>query len=144
VLEATVTELYGDFRPGRPAAVQFVLIDLTGARPKAVLERTIGSRVDFPQASPDALARGYGTALADVLAQLVAALRASGGIQAAHVVRQATAPKFAVAPDTRPGAVDVGPPPALKITATSLRRTSASWPSAALGDTTRSTTPPGT
>jgi cholesterol transport system auxiliary component len=42
VLEATVTDLYGDFRPGRaPAAVfavQFALIDQTGARPKAVLE----------------------------------------------------------------------------------------------------------
>lgn len=83
VLEATVTELYGDFQPGRPPAavlaVQFALLDLTGARPTAVLERTIGSRVDLPQASPDALARGYGKALADVLAQLVAALRAGSG-----------------------------------------------------------------
>lgn len=84
VLEATVTELYGDFQPGRPPAavlaVQFALLDLTGARPKAVLERTLGSRVDLPQASPDALVRGHGKALADVLAHLVADLR-TGAVQ---------------------------------------------------------------
>jgi cholesterol transport system auxiliary component len=69
-----VTELYGDFRPGRaPAAVlavQFALIDQTGARPKAVLERSIARRIDIPQASPDALVRGYGDALAEILAEL--------------------------------------------------------------------------
>jgi cholesterol transport system auxiliary component len=74
VLEASVTELYGDFRPGRvPAAVlavQFALIDQTGARPKAVLERAIARRVDLPQASPDALVRGYGDALAEILGEL--------------------------------------------------------------------------
>jgi uncharacterized lipoprotein YmbA len=74
LLEATVTELYGDFRPGRaPAAVlavHFALIDQTGARPKAVLERSIARRIDLPQASPDALVRGYGDALAQVLAEL--------------------------------------------------------------------------
>jgi hypothetical protein len=41
-----------------------------------VRERTIASRVDLPQASPDALVRGYGTALADVLSQLVPELGA--------------------------------------------------------------------
>ncbi|HSE88246.1 MAG TPA: ABC-type transport auxiliary lipoprotein family protein [Candidatus Binatia bacterium] len=74
VLEATVTELYGDFRPGRtPAAVvtvQFALLDLTGARSKVVLERTIGRRIEIQQASPDALVRGYGMALAEILAEL--------------------------------------------------------------------------
>ena len=74
VLEATVTELYGDFRPGRaPAAaleMQFALVDQTGARPKAVLERVIAKRVDLPRESPDALVRGYGEALAQVLAEL--------------------------------------------------------------------------
>ena len=77
ILEATVSELYGDFRPGRaPAAVvavQFALLDLT-ARSKVVLERTIASRVDLPQASPDALVRGYGKALAEILTQLVSEL----------------------------------------------------------------------
>lgn len=74
VLEATVTELYGDFRPGKvPAAVlsvHFALIDQTGARPKAVLARSIARRVDLPRASPDALVRGYGDALAEILGEL--------------------------------------------------------------------------
>lgn len=80
VLEATITELYGDFRPGKtPAAVlavQFALIDQTAARPKAVLERAIARRVDLPQASPDALVRGYGTALAEILSELTTDLQA--------------------------------------------------------------------
>ena len=74
VLEATVSELYGDFRPGRtPAAVvtvQFALLDLTGARSKVVLERMIGRRVEIHQTSPDALVRGFGAALAEILAEL--------------------------------------------------------------------------
>lgn len=74
VLEATVSELYGDFRPSNtPAAVvtvQFALLDLTGAKSKVMLERTIGRRVDLQQSSPDALVRGYGTALAQILAEL--------------------------------------------------------------------------
>ena len=56
VLEATVAELYGDFRKGRPPAavvtVQFALIDQAGARPKLVHERTIVSRVDLPRHRP--------------------------------------------------------------------------------------------
>ena len=75
ILEATVSDLYGDFRPGHaPAAVvtvQFALIDLTSARSKVVLERTIGRRVAIQQATPDALVRGYGEALAEILVQLV-------------------------------------------------------------------------
>jgi cholesterol transport system auxiliary component len=75
ILEATVSELYGDFRPGHaPAAVvtvQFALIDLTGARSKVVLERTIGRHVAIQRATPDALVRGYGEALAEILLQLV-------------------------------------------------------------------------
>jgi len=75
ILEATVSDLYGDFRSGHaPAAVvavQFALIDLTGARSKVVLERTIGRRVAIQQATPDALVRGYGEALAEILLQLV-------------------------------------------------------------------------
>jgi cholesterol transport system auxiliary component len=74
VLEATVAELYGDFRERRaPAAVltmQFALIDQVSTRPKMMYERTIARRVDLPGASPDALARGYGTALAGILSDL--------------------------------------------------------------------------
>jgi uncharacterized lipoprotein YmbA len=74
VLDATITELYGDFRKGaRPAAmlaVQFSLIDQTGVRPQLVRERRLESRVELTQASPDLLVQGYGTALAEILAQL--------------------------------------------------------------------------
>jgi len=82
VLEASVTELYGDFRPGKPPAavmaVQFALIDQTGARPEVVLDRTIASRVDIPKASPDELVRGYGKALAEILGKLTPDLQSAG------------------------------------------------------------------
>jgi ABC-type uncharacterized transport system auxiliary subunit len=75
VLEATVVELYGDFREdGPPAAVltvQFALIGQTSTRPKVMYERTITRRIELPKASPDALVRGYGTALAQILSQVV-------------------------------------------------------------------------
>jgi len=74
VLEATVTELYGDFRAGAtPAAVmtvQFALVDESGPRATTAYERTIGRRVDLAHASPEALVRGYGKALAGILDQL--------------------------------------------------------------------------
>ena len=81
MLEATVTQLDGDFRPSQaPAAmlaVQFALADVTGTRSSVVLQRTLSSRVEPPEASPDALVRGDGTALSDVLTQLVAELNAA-------------------------------------------------------------------
>jgi cholesterol transport system auxiliary component len=82
VLDATVVELYGDFREGyRPAAVisvQFALIDQTGLRPQLVHQRTIASRVELPpQASPDALVRGFGEGFAEILSQLVPDLGAA-------------------------------------------------------------------
>lgn len=74
VLEAVVTELYGDFRRGPgPAAVltiRFALIDQTGVRPKPLLERAISRRVDIPRASPEELVRGYGSALEGILGEL--------------------------------------------------------------------------
>ena len=80
VLDAVVTALYGDFRPGRPPAavmtVQFALVDLRGLTPTVVLERFIGRRVDIPKASPDALVRGYGQALGEILAELSAQISA--------------------------------------------------------------------
>jgi hypothetical protein len=78
VLEATVSELYGDFRTGRkPEAVmsvQFALLDTDSPRAKTVLARTLSRRIELPEASFDALVRGYGTALAEILAELVAAM----------------------------------------------------------------------
>jgi len=80
VLEATITELYGDFRAGQsPAAVmsvQFVLIDLRGLRQQAAFERTITRRVDIAQPAPDALVRGFGAALAEILSELSTDLQA--------------------------------------------------------------------
>jgi cholesterol transport system auxiliary component len=80
VLDATVIELHGDFRGGRsPAAVlavQFALIDQCGVRPQLIYERTIASRVELPHALPDALVRGYGEALAEILSQLMPDLSA--------------------------------------------------------------------
>jgi cholesterol transport system auxiliary component len=74
VLEVGVGELYGDFRTGNmPAAVvsaQFVLIDQSGVRPRVTYERTIARRVPLTETSPDALVRGYSTALAQILTQL--------------------------------------------------------------------------
>jgi len=79
VLEATVTELYGDFRPGKPPAAvltfQFSLVDVRGTTLKVGLEWTIGRRVTLTEATPEALVRGYGKALAEILAELVPALR---------------------------------------------------------------------
>jgi len=74
VLEAVVTELYGDFRPRHaPAAVmtvQFSLISLTAASPTVVMERFIARRVELATATPDALVRGYGKALGEILTEL--------------------------------------------------------------------------
>jgi cholesterol transport system auxiliary component len=74
VLEATVTELYGDFEAAgdNPAAVmsiRFTLIDEGSARPKVVYERSLTRRGAVSSASPEALVLGYGTALADILTQ---------------------------------------------------------------------------
>jgi cholesterol transport system auxiliary component len=85
VLEATVTELYGDFRPGVPPAavmtIQFALVDITSPRAVTAYGSTIGRRVQIVQASPDALMRGYGKALTEILSQLgaeLASVRAGG------------------------------------------------------------------
>ena len=73
-LEATVTELYGDFRPTvTPAAVmtvQFSLVDLRGVSLKVRLERSISRRISLREATPEALVLGYGIALAEILEEL--------------------------------------------------------------------------
>ena len=78
VLEATVTELYGDFRPGLPpaavVAVQFALVDVLSVRPNVVYERTIERREPIEKPEPDALVRGYGTAISLILTQFVSEL----------------------------------------------------------------------
>jgi uncharacterized lipoprotein YmbA len=78
-LEATVTELYGDFRPGKPAAavmtVQFALVG-SDVGASLVFERTISRSVPLDRATPDALVRGYGRALSEILTELVGDLAA--------------------------------------------------------------------
>jgi len=80
VLEATVTELYGDFRaattPAAVVTIQFAVVDTSGPRAVTVYERTLGRRVEIAQASADALVRGYGLALTEVLTRLDADLAA--------------------------------------------------------------------
>jgi hypothetical protein len=39
-----------------------------------VLARTLARRIELPEASFDTLVRGYGSALAEILAELVAAM----------------------------------------------------------------------
>jgi len=74
VLDATITELFGDFRPaGAPRAVlaiQFTLLDEGRARPQLLLERLIERRVDLTKATPEALVQGYGVALSSILEEL--------------------------------------------------------------------------
>ena len=79
VLEASVTDLYGDFREGRaPAAVlaiQFALIDQGGLRPKTLYERSFTRSIDLPKASAEGLVGGYDQALLEMLAQVVSDLK---------------------------------------------------------------------
>ncbi len=79
VLEATVTELYGDFEAGgdNPAAlmsIRFTIIDGGSIPPKVAYERSLSRRVPVPRAAPEALVAGYGTALAGILTQLTTEL----------------------------------------------------------------------
>ena len=81
VLEAVVTDLYGDFRPNRkPEAVmtiQFYLLNTAGLAPQVVLERSIGRRVELSQPSPEVLVRGYSSALGGILTELSAEIAKS-------------------------------------------------------------------
>jgi len=76
VLEALVTELYGDFRPGQPPAavirIQFTVLDTRPIRPRLVLERGIARRVAIDESSAGALVRGYNRALGEILGELAA------------------------------------------------------------------------
>ena len=79
ILEATVTDLYGDFETGAgdPAAVMsihFTVIDESVARPKVAYECALSRRVSVRSGSPDALIDGYGTALSEILLQFAKGL----------------------------------------------------------------------
>ena len=74
ILDVTVNDLYGDFRPGRPPQavlrLQVALLDSTAAGLPAVFERSVERRVDLPAASPEALVLGYSRALEAALIEL--------------------------------------------------------------------------
>ena len=100
VLEASVTELYGDFRKGQPPAavmaMQLAVIDQSSARPKLVYGRSLSRRIELSAASPEALVHGYGAALADTLAQVVVELGEQ--IDAALARRRSSSVTTAVPP----------------------------------------------
>lgn len=83
VLDVAVTELYGDFQESTQAAavmsIEFTLIDQSSPRPKIAYERSITRRIPLSSSSPEALVRGYGSALAEILSQLTADLAGNVG-----------------------------------------------------------------
>jgi hypothetical protein len=78
ILEATVTELYGDFRPRKPAAavvaVQFTLINNDDVGSGRAFEQTLTRRVPLERSSPEALVRGYGRAVSEILSDIAGEL----------------------------------------------------------------------
>lgn len=71
-LRGTVTALYGDLREkGRPAAVMAIHFYLVREENgEVVFDRVYRERVALPNASPEALVRGYGDALYRILGAL--------------------------------------------------------------------------
>lgn len=81
VLEVSVSQFYGDFRPGRPPTAvlrgQASLIDTQTPAPKPLLELAFDEREPLPAARPEALVLGYDAALRRVAGQLQPALAAA-------------------------------------------------------------------
>ena len=81
-LSGTVSELYGDFRPGVPAkavlAIDFTLERQKTARTETLLRRRYRREIPLAERTPAALARGWNEALGQILGQFAADLRKQG------------------------------------------------------------------
>jgi cholesterol transport system auxiliary component len=81
VLEGTINALYGDFRdPSRPAAVlemEFFLYNQDPAASGVSLQKRYEKSVPLNEKSPEALVKGWDQALADIVAALLADLKAA-------------------------------------------------------------------
>jgi len=81
VLEGSINALYGDFRdPNRPVAVleiEFFLYNQDPAAAGVSLQKRYEKSVPLSEKSPEALVKGWDQALADIVAALVADLKAA-------------------------------------------------------------------
>jgi cholesterol transport system auxiliary component len=81
VLEGSINALYGDFRdPNRPVAVLEIEVFLYNQDPAAAgvsLQKRYEKSVPLSEKSPEALVKGWDQALADIVAALVADLKAA-------------------------------------------------------------------
>ena len=81
VLEGSINALYGDFRdPNRPVAVleiEFFLYNQDPAAAGVSLQKRYEKSVPLSEKSPEALVKGWDQALADIVAKLVADLKAA-------------------------------------------------------------------
>jgi ABC-type uncharacterized transport system auxiliary subunit len=81
VLEGSINALYGDFRdPNRPAAVleiEFFLYNQDPAAAGVSLQKRYEKSVPLSEKSPEALIKGWDQGLADIVAALLADLKAA-------------------------------------------------------------------
>ena len=77
VLEGSINALYGDFRdPSRPAAVLEIEVFLYNQDAGVSLQKRYEKSVPLSEKSPEALIKGWDQALADIVAALLADLKA--------------------------------------------------------------------
>ncbi|MFN7570273.1 MAG: hypothetical protein ACK5TK_02275 [Betaproteobacteria bacterium] len=80
MIDADFEALYGDFRPGQPAAavmaVRIRLRQASGQGGREILLRRYEQRVELKQQTPAELVRGYNLALGAILVRLAADIKA--------------------------------------------------------------------